>query len=327
MLESSEPKLRVVGVDIGYEHTTYAIVDIRGNIIAQDGFLTVDYPDINDYVSELTDRIFKMIEENGGYETIRSIGLSSPSANNLTGCIENAANMPWKGVVPIAAMLQDRMALGVGLGNDAHVSALGEKTFGSAHGMENFIIVNLGYGLGSSFFSCGIKHEGHFGMAGEFGHTCVVDHGRKCSCGREGCLEAYVSTRGIIQTAYELMEESDEPSLMRGVVDLSPEKIREYCEQGDKLAIETFRRTGYLLGLGLSNYSALVNPEAIILTGGIPKSGKWLLEPMNDSFESHLFQNLRGKIKIMVSRLDNRTRDVLGASVIAWGVPEYSLFK
>ena len=326
-MEEYQIKTKVVGVDISNESTTYAIVDIRGNILAEDNFPTTDYPDVNNFVTSLSDKIVTLVEANGGYETIRSIGVSSPSASSVSGCIENAANLPWKGIVPLSAMLRDRIGLAVGLSNDAHVSALGEYTFGSAHGMKNFIILSLGVGLGSCFFSAGNDHTGHNGYAGEFGHTCVVNHGRKCGCGQEGCLEAYAGAAGIINTAKELMAESNKPSLMRELDKLSPRTIKECCDQGDELAIEVYRRTGEILGLGLANYASIVDPEAIILTGGISHAGKYLLDPTWQTFEDHVFGNMRGKVKILVSKLDDRERDVLGASALAWSVPEYSLFK
>ena len=326
-MEEYQIKTKVVGVDISNESTTYAIVDIRGNILAEEYFLTSDYPDVNNFVTALSDKIVTLVEANGGYETIRSIGVSSPSASSVSGCIENAANLPWKGIVPLSAMLRDRIGLAVGLSNDAHVSALGEYTFGCAHGMKNFIILSLGVGLGSCFFSAGDDHTGHNGYAGEFGHTCVVNHGRKCGCGHDGCLEAYAGAAGIINTAREILAESDKPSLMRELEKVSPRTIKECCDQGDELAIEVYRRTGEILGLGLANYASIVDPEAIILTGGISHAGKWLLDPTCQSFEDHVFGNLRGKVKMLVSKLDDRERDVLGASALAWSVPEYSLFK
>ena len=320
-------KSEVVGVDISIESTTYAIVDVRGNILAEDFFPTTDYPDVNIFVSTLSDKIVELVEANGGYERIRSIGMSSPSASSVTGCLENAPNLPWKGVIPMAAMLRDRLGLAVALSNDAHVSALGEYTFGCAHGMKNFIVLSLGVGLGSCFFSEGSDHVGHLGFAGEFGHTCVVENGRQCGCGQRGCLEAYAGANGIVRTAQELMADTEAPSLMRDLTKLSPRTIFECCEQGDKMAIEVFRRTGEILGLGLANYASIIDPEAIILTGGISHAGKWLLDPLSESFENHVFGNMKGKIKILVSKLNDRERDVLGASALAWSVPEYSLFK
>lgn len=326
-MEEYNIKTKVVGVDISNETTTYAVVDIRGNILAEESFATSEYPDVNNFVTALSDKIVMLVEANGGYETIRSIGVSCPSASSVSGCVENAANLPWKGVIPLSAMLRDRIGLAVGLSNDAHISSLGEHTFGSAHGMKNFIIISLGVGIGSCFFSAGHEHQGNLGYAGEFGHTCIIDKGRKCGCGHEGCVESYVGAAGIVITARELLEESDKPSLMRQAERLSPKIITGFCNEGDELAIEVYRRTGYILGRALANYASLVDPEAIILTGGISHAGKWLVDPTSESFEAHVFGNLKGKVKILLSKLDDRERDVLGASALAWSVPEYSLFK
>ena len=326
-MEENNIKTTVVGVDISIERTTYAMVDVRGNILAEDAFPTEDYPDVNNFVTALSEKIVMMVEQNGGYETIRSIGVSCPSASTVSGCIENAANLPWKGIVPLSAMLRDRIGLAVGLSNDAHISALGEYTFGSAHGMKNFIIVSLGVGIGSCFFSDGKEHRGHGGYAGEFGHTCVYPDGRQCGCGNKGCLEAYVGAKGIIRTAQELMEESKEPSLMRNLEKLSPRTIKECCDQGDAMAIEVFRRTGRILGQGLATYASLIDPEAIIFTGGISHAGHWLLDSAEEELEKLVFGNLKNKVRLLVSKLDDRERDVLGASALAWSVPEYSLFK
>ena len=287
-MQSTTIKRKVIGIDISSEHTTLAIVDIRGNIIAQSNFSTLLYPDINEFVARLTEEVVNLSEANGGYETIRSIGISCPSASIVSGCIENPPNLPWKGVIPLQAMLRDRLGIAVAISNDAHVAALGEKIYGSAHGMKNFIVICMGVGLGSCFYSNGVSHEGVSGYAGEFGHTCVVDHGRKCGCGLEGCLEAYVGANGIIQTAREVMAESDKPSLMRDIEKLTPRKIKECCDKNDALI------------------------ERICVQG---------------SFEKHVFHNMRGKIKLVVTELDDHERDVLGASALAWEVPEYSLFK
>lgn len=326
-MEEYNIKTKVVGVDISNERTTYAIVDIRGNIIAEESFDTALYRDVNSFVTVLSEKIVTLVEANGGYETIRSIGVSAPSASSISGYIENASNLPWKGSVPLAVMLRERIGLAVGMANDAHVSALGEYTFGSAHGMTNFIVISLGVGIGSCFFSRGSEHVGHRGFSGEFGHTCVEDHGRLCGCGHRGCLETYVGAKGIVKTAVEVMTSSDQASLMRNLEKLSPRTIAECCDKGDELAIEVYRQTGYKLGIGMANYASIVDPEAIILTGGISHAGKWLVDPTRESFEEHVFGNMRGKVKILTSKLDDRERDVLGASALAWSVPEYSLFK
>lgn len=321
-------KSKVIGIDIGVKVTTIAVVDLRGTILAKDYLPTADYPFVNDYAEALSERIVMLAEANGGYETIRSVGVSVASANYVTGCIENASNIPWKGIVPLAALLRDRVGLAVAVGNDAHVTAMGEYVFGAAHGMNNFVVVSLGHGgLGSCFFSDGQPHLGHLGFAGEIGHCCIEDHGRQCTCGRQGCLEEYASARGLVRTAQELLAASDAPSQLRAMDELTPEVIAQCCEADDEIAKEAFRLMGSQLGLGMANYATLVNPEAIILAGEMNIYSKWFLPALKQSFDEHVFGNIRNQMKLLVSEMDNSERDALGASALAWTVKEYSLFK
>lgn len=326
-MEQETIKKRVVGIDISLDATTYAIVDVKGEVIAMDSFPTLDYPEINQFISALSDHLIKLVEENGGYESIRSVGISAPSTNFMNGSIVNAPNLPWKGVIPLSILLRDRTGYAVAVANNADVRALGEHAFGMAKGMHDFVVVTMGNGIGSCLFSNGMIHKGNEGFAGEIGHTCIVNNGRQCTCGNKGCLEAYVAARGIVATAKELMEETDKPSLMRGVEKLTPKQITDFCNQGDEMAIEVYRRTGEMLGMGLANYGSMVDPEAFIFTGGIAKAGKWLFDPAKKVFDEYVFHNTCGKIKFLVSEEDRVLNDVLGASVLAWEVREYSLFK
>jgi glucokinase len=327
MLQNSI-KTKVVGVDIGHEITTYAIVDVRGMILAKGSFRNMAFPNVNVYISHLSDRIVELVEANGGYELVRSVGISTPSGNCLTGSIVHSPHLPWKGEIPLAAMLRDRLGLAVAVANDAHVRALGELAFGCARGMKDFILLTLGYGFGSSIVSNGHVHLGNNGFAGEIGHVCVRRNGRQCACGHRGCLEAYCCSDGIVLTAKELMQEyASEPSLMREAASLTPKFITECCERGDRLAVETYNRTGFLLGLCLANYASVINPEAMILTGGIANAGKWLIEPADRAMEEHIFHNINNKVKFMTSSLGDDECNLLGASALAWDVKEYSLFK
>lgn len=320
-------KTRVVGVDIKLHKTTCAIVDVRGNIIVKDSFPTSDYPNIGDYVSKLCEHILTLVEANGGYESVRSVGISAPSGNFPTGSIVNSPNMPWKGVVPLAAMLRDHLGIAVALANNAYVTALGEYVFGAAHGLHDFAVLSVGSGVGSCFYSQGRVHLGTEGFAGEVGHTCLVPNGRQCGCGNRGCLEAYCSEKGVATTAREMMEESSEPSLLRDLETVTADDVLACCEKGDKMAIEVMQRTGEILGLGLANYASIINPEAIVFTGFAARAGRWLLNPTSVAFESHVFRNIRDRVKLVCSNLDDHERNILGASVLAWEVKEYSLFK
>ena len=283
-MDQKTVKKRVIGVDISLDTTSYAVVDVRGNILVKESFPTEDYSEIGAFVSKLSDGIIQMIDANGGLESIRSVGISVPSANYKLGCIVNSPNFPWKGVIPLAALLRDRLGLAVAVANNSHVVALGEHAFGCARGMHDFIVLTIGSGLGSCVFTDGSVKLGSDGYAGEIGHTCIRHEGRLCGCGNKGCMEAYTASKGIVRTAREIMTESAEPSEMRRVQKLSPRVIAELCDKGDAMAIETFRRTGEALGLGLANYASVMDPEAFNFTGGIARAGKWLIEPAQKAF-------------------------------------------
>ena len=320
-------KRRVVGVNIGLDATSYAIVDVRGNVIAQAEFPTLEHPNISEYVTFLSEQLVQLMEENGGYDTIRSVGVGVLSGNFVKGCIEHSPCLPWKGEVPLASMLRDQLGMAVAVGNNAHVRALGEQVFGKAHGMSDFIVITLGPGMGSCVFSNGRPHLGHEGFAGEIGHVCVNPNGRKCGCGEQGCLETYCAEEGIVLSAQKMMNRTDKPSLLRYYDMLTVPLIVEACEQGDELAREVMRRTGEILGMGIANYASVANPEAIIFTGTVSRSGHWLFDSAKQAFEENVFHNMRGKIKFLTSTLTDMEQNVLGASVLAWQVKEYSLFK
>ena len=318
-------KTRVVGVDISLERTSIGIIDIRGDIIATSHFTSSDHPEIGDYLSVLCEHIVNLVEANGGYELVRSVGISAPSGNIQTASIENSPNMPWKGVIPLAAMLRDRLGLAVALANNAHAMAVGEQTFGSAHGMRDFIVVSIGNGLGSCIYSNGRAHLGNDGFGGEVGHSCFIPNGRLCGCGKKGCLETYGSEYGCLMTAKELLEQSDEPSALRGST-LTLDVLKTCAEQGDPIAKEAFCKTAEVLGIALANYATVVDPEAIILTESMSHVGDVLMEPLKEAFERYVFHNIKNKVRIEVSVLSDEERDVLGASALAWDVKEYSLF-
>ena len=325
---SEKIKRHVVGVDVNTGFTTYAIVDVLGGIMAKESFRTFDYSDVNEYVTILSDKIVDLAEKTCGYENIRSVGVSAPSGNFVTGSIEYAINIPWKGHIPMAAMLRDRLGIAVALGNDAHVTAMGEKAYGAARGLRNFIVITVSHGgVGSSVFMDGRAYLGTEGYSGEFGHTCIEENGRLCTCGHRGCLEEYLATRGVLRMVDEVIEDTGKTSILQQVEPLTTQAISDACEQGDEVAIETYRRIGLLWGRTLATYASLVDPEAIILTGGLAVHHKWMIGSIKESFEANIFHNLRGKVKLLVSTLEDSDRDVLGASALAWEVEEYSLFK
>ena len=216
-MDQTLEKPYVIGLDMGGTNSVFGIVDARGNIKAQTVIKTRGYKDVEEYVKTAVEALQPAIDLVGGIETIKGMGIGAPNANYYTGTIDNAANLEWKGIVPIAKLFSEALSVPVRVTNDANAAAMGEMTYGAARGMKNFIMITLGTGVGSGIVCDGRVVYGSDGFAGELGHV-IVDHSenaRPCGCGRKGCLETYCSATGVARTARHLLETSTEDSLLR----------------------------------------------------------------------------------------------------------------
>ena len=205
--------------------------------------------------------------------------------------------------------------------NDANAAALGEMTYGAARGMKDFIMITLGTGVGSGIVVNGQLVYGHDGFAGELGHVVMKrNNGRICGCGRTGCLEAYCSATGVARTAREFLEIRTDPSLLRNIdiEAITSKDVYDAAIAGDKLAKEIFEYTATILGEALADMVAFSSPQAIILFGGLAKSGDLLMRPLRETFEKSLFPIFRGKTQIILSELKESDAAVLGASALGW---------
>ena len=302
----------------------FGIVDARGEIKATTAIKTQGYDSVEDYVDACVAALQPIIEEVGGIGTIKAMGIGAPNGNYYTGTIEFAPNLSWAhdGVVPLAKLFSERLEnIPVGLTNDANAAALGEMTYGVARGMKNFIVLTLGTGVGSGIVINGQLVYGCDGFAGELGHvTMRREEGRSCGCGRTGCLEAYCSATGVARTAREMLEKTDEPSLLR---ELDPEKITSLdvsiaAGKGDKLAKEIYEFTGHMLGEACADFAAFSSPEAFIFFGGMTKAGDLIMDPIKRSYKEHALKIFRDKPQFLISGLDGSSAAVLGASAIGW---------
>ena len=319
-MENGQEKNYTVGIDIGGTNTVFGIVDARGHILSTDSIKTKDYPEINGYVDTLSDRLMQLIHAVGGISMIRGVGVGAPNSNYYTGNIELAPNLPWKGVVPLARMLREKLGVPVALTNDANAAALGEMTYGVARGMKDFIMITLGTGVGSGIVVNGQLVYGHDGFAGELGHVIVRPGGRLCGCGRKGCLETYCSATGIVRTVHEVLLSTQEPSLLRNkpLEQITSKDIYDAAVLGDKLALEIFRFTGTVLGEAFANFVVFSSPEAIILFGGLAKAGDYIMNPIREAMDNNLMNLFRGKTCLLVSELKDSDAAVLGASALGW---------
>lgn len=310
----------VVGVDVGGQTTKIGVVNTKGEILAQTVIRSDNSKEFAPYADELAAAIKQVIVTADVEGQVRGVGVGAPNGNYYKGTIEFAPNLAWaKGVVPFAEELQKRLGgIPVTLTNDANAAAMGEMAYGVARGMKNFIMITLGTGVGSGIIINGEMVYGHDGFAGELGHTCAVRGGRRCGCGREGCLEAYCSAIGAAKTAVEWLEMTDEPSLLRGMDHITSKDIYDAAKQGDALAIRVFEYTGHLLGRSLSDFVAFSAPEAIVLFGGLARSREFLEKPINDGLNDNVLPLWRNKVKILFSALNESDAAILGASALAW---------
>jgi len=315
-------KLYVVGIDIGGQTSKIGIVDARGTVLTQSSIRTDNHSDVNLYIEELSDAISKLASSIGGVEKIRGIGVGAPNGNYYTGTIENAVNLVWGGsnAIPFAKLMKDKIGIPVALTNDANAAAVGEMTYGAARGMKNFIMITLGTGVGSGIVINGDVVYGHDGFAGELGHTTSVRYnGRLCNCGRVGCLETYASAIGVARTAREWIEMTSEPSSLRSLAEqITSKDVYEAASNGDQLSIRVFEYTGKKLGEAFADFVAFSAPEAIVLFGGLARSGDLLLKPIEEHMNANLLPLWKNKVKIIFSQLKESDAAILGASALGW---------
>ena len=311
----------VVGIDIGGTNTVFGIVDARGNVLASNSIKTAKHAKIEDYVEELYQELTRLIDANNATDKILGIGIGAPNANYFSGMIEGSVNLPWPTPIPLADLVSEKFGIPVTITNDANAAAIGEMTYGAASGLKDFIMITLGTGVGSGIVINGQLVYGHDGNAGELGHVVIKrNNGRLCGCGRTGCLEAYCSATGVARTAREFLEARTEPSLLRNlpIEDITSKDVYDAAVAGDKLAKDIFEFTGNLLGEAFADFITFSSPEAIILFGGLAKSGDLLMNPIKNSLDKNILKVFKGKTKILLSELKESDAAVLGASSLGW---------
>ena len=298
-----------IGVDIGGTNTVVGLVDREGKVLGTDSVKTQSLPVLEEYVKTVSNMAKELIKKhNVALNDLVGMGIGAPNANYYTGNIEKAPNLPWKQEkVPLAKMISEELGIPVTITNDANAAALGEKMYGAAKNINDFIMITLGTGVGSGIVIDGKLVYGHDGFAGELGHVIIERDGRLCGCGRKGCLETYCSATGIVRTAKE-----------RNTPFQTSKDIYDAAIKGDETAIDIFRETGTRLGRALADMVAFSSPEAIILFGGLAKAGDFIVKYTREAMEENLMPIYKGKVKILLSEMKDADAAVFGASALAW---------
>lgn len=309
----------VLGVDIGGTNTALGLVDSQGNCRAADSIPTQGHQPAPVFFGRLAACARGLLDSLEPDAELVAIGVGAPNANYYRCTIENPPNLSWDRV-DIRSELNPYFQVPVVATNDANAAALGELHFGAARGLRDFIVITLGTGLGSGVVVNGELVYGSTGFAGELGHLIVDPQGRRCGCGRRGCLETYASATGICQTARDLMATRSEPSELRQVPDgqLSSRGLFEAAQRGDALALEAFEITGDILGRKLADAVAFTSPEAIILFGGLAAAGEHIFRPTRQALEQNLFPLFKGTVKLLPSGIPSGSAAILGAAALGW---------
>ncbi len=312
--------MHTIGIDVGGTTTKFGIVDAQGNILQQDRIPSNTHDFVEDFIDELHSKLMPMIQAAGGLDKFKGIGMGAPNGNVHTGTIEYAPNLKWKGIIPMAEIMRKKFGLPTLLTNDANAAAMGEMMYGCAKGMQHFITITLGTGVGSGIVIDGRMVVGHDGFAGELGHTVIRPGGRlHKGTGMRGSLESYASATGVRETAIELLTANpDKESLLRdySINDLTSETVYNCAMQGDAIANEIFEFTGQILGESLANFVMFSSPQAIVLFGGLTKAGNLLMNPTRKHMEENLLPIFRNKVKLIFSSLKESDAAILGASAL-----------
>lgn len=316
---STTTKKWYVGVDLGGTTIKMAFITSYGEIVSkweiptntEDGgiHITMDIAKSIDH---------KLNELNQEKEHLAAIGMGAPGFIEMeTGFIYQAVNIGWKDF-PLKDRLEVETGLPVTVDNDANIAALGEMWRGAGDGAKNLLCVTLGTGVGGGIIANGQILHGASGMAGEIGHiTSVTKGGAPCNCGKTGCLETITSATGIARLATEAVAVSNEPSLLKEQFDtlgsLTSKDVFEALAKGDHLAEQVLDETASYLGVAIANLSNALNPEKIVIGGGVSKAGDALLEPLRTYFNQYALERVASSAEFKIATLGNDAGVIGGA--------------
>ncbi len=307
----------VAGIDIGATSTKYGLVDQEGGVLARGAIPTVR-DDEDAAVAAIAEAVSRLLSRLGGETPLQGIGIGAPNAVFHRGTVEHAPNLDWSEIVPLAELFSRFFSVPVRVTNDANAAAMGEMLYGRVCDPSNLMAVTLGTGVGGGFVVDGRLLYGHTGCGGELGHLIAERDGRLCGCGRRGCLEAYASVGGFLETMRELLARDDARSVLleKPLEALSGESVTAAARAGDLLARECFQRTGAVLGRVLADAVAITGPRVIVVLGGLAAAGDLILEPTRLALEESLYVAFRGSVEVVLSSLPEGDAAILGAAAL-----------
>ncbi|MDR4888934.1 ROK family glucokinase [Fredinandcohnia sp. QZ13] len=311
----------LIGIDLGGTTIKHAFITQEGEIVTKWEIPTDKSGDM--IISDIAKAIEgKMNELQLKKEQFAGVGMGAPGPVNFEeGVFYKATNLGMKEMFPLKAELEKVIGLPAAVDNDANVAAIGEMWKGAGEGANNLICVTLGTGVGGGIIANGEVVRGANGAGGEIGHiTSIPEGGALCGCGKTGCIETIASATGIARLAKEAIQTKNESSLIREQYDkageITSKDVFEAAAKGDELAKYIIDNVTYHLGLALSHVANGLNPEKIVVGGGVSKAGEQLLLPLKEQFKRFAFPRVADAAEIAIATLGNDA-GVIGAAYLA----------
>ncbi|EUJ31764.1 putative glucose kinase [Listeria floridensis FSL S10-1187] len=311
---------KLIGVDLGGTTAKIAILTKEGEIQEKWSIKTDISDNGSHIVRDIGDSINqKLTDLQIDNDEFYGIGFGTPGTVNYeTGTVKGAYNLNWVEEQPVSEDLKRLTGLDIALDNDANVAALGERWKGAGEGGANVVFVTLGTGVGGGIFAEGQILHGIRGAAGEIGHVTVMpENGYQCTCGKKGCLETVASATGIVRVAKDMAEQFDDKSklveLIHADKKISSKLIFDFEKDGDPFAKQVVEKISFYLALALSHIGNMLNPEKIIIGGGVSAAGDALLDPVKRHFETMVFPTVLESTKISIATRGNDA-GVIGAA-------------
>ncbi len=312
----------VVGVDLGGTNVRASVVDSTGKILSEARMDSKAMEGLDATLGQLVKTVRQAVASSPvGFDSIKGVGIGIPGTiRNATGVVDWNPNFKgWDGV-QVRKPLFDELGVSIQMGNDANVAALGEYTFGAGQGSKIMVMLTLGTGIGSGLIIDGKSFTGVTDCAPELGHHIIDVNGPQCGCGKFGCLESLTQRDAICQRAQKKAHMGRATSLLEksnhDLRYITPRMIAEAAAEGDEVSIETLAETGYYLGIGVSNIINIINPDKLVIGGGISAAGDLLFAPMRRTVEVNAIYGPLTACEIVPAMLGDDA-GVLGGAAMA----------
>lgn len=313
---------KIIGIDLGGTSIKFGILKLDGEVqdkwtiptnILENGKHIV--PDI---INSINHRLKLYNLDKSDFV---GIGMGTPGSVNIeAGTVSAAYNLNWAGLQEVAKPISEAVGLPFTLDNDANVAALGERWVGAGENNPDVVFITLGTGVGGGIIAAGQLVHGVAGAGGEIGHVCVDPNGFDCTCGNRGCLETVTSATGIVRIARQLAEEYEGDSEIKAAIDngevVTSKDIFIAAESGDSFCLSVVDKFAYYLGFACANIGATLNPDSIVIGGGVSAAGEFLREKVEHYFKKYTFSTVRESTKIKLAVLGNDA-GIIGAASLA----------